>query len=399
MLSGQSDTSPRILHLVLDEKFIPFTQKLFEAAFPGRNQFRVYGVHPRGTPRFVRQDQNVKLVSRCYWFSTAMVEDLRHCDCLVVHYMTPWFARAVEAAPSSVTVVWVGWGGDFYHLLPDFANAMYLPGTRQILSHLSRFSVANPMQLLRTFVKWLGYRIFFNGWEQRMVGRVDVVSMLANEHRLLAASVQGIRARFFHFNWYYSAEDILMKGPQAMRGPDILVGNSASPTNNHVEAFSLLKNFDLTGRKIVVPLSYGDDAYAEEVCRLGARHFGERFLPLRRFLPIDEYNEMISTCGTVIMNHVRQQGFGNICTAMFKGARVFLRPENYLLPFLRDKGGILFDLPAGPIGEQAFFAPLSEEEACQNQAALMSFLSFERVVENARRLVDLVEENRKPINV
>ena len=193
---------------------------------------------------------------------------------------------------------------------------------------------------------------------------------------------------------YYSVEDVFAKGPPAMEGPDILVGNSATATNNHVEAFNLLAGCDLNGRRIIVPLSYFDEAYADAVVRLGRELFGDRFVPLREFVPIERYNKTVASCGTVIMNHVRGQAMGNLTTALYKGAKLFLRPENPYLRFYADHGAHLFSLSQDAVDPKTIFTPLSDEQKAQNKRIVESIWGFDAVVEHIRWMIrDVTKEN------
>src|SRR5262249_51243273 len=137
--------------------------------------------------------------------------------------------------------------------------------------------------------------LLFRNWMRRTLKRIDVISMLPEEFVLLQRSQPGLRAAF-HQLYCSSAEDSFSHGARAMQGPDLLLGNSATPTNNHLDAFELLRRLDLEGRNIVVPLSYGVESYADAVCAHGHRLFGPRFVPLRGYLSPAEYSERIATC-------------------------------------------------------------------------------------------------------
>lgn len=109
--------------------------------------------------------------------------------------------------------------------------------------------------------------------------------------------------------------------------PDhILLGNSATPTNQHWEALLTLKesNFELTS--ILMPLSYGDEEYANWISSKAQALFGSVVTCLRDFLPLEEYQQHIGQCGMVVMNHTRQQALGNIYWALNSGNRVLLNP-------------------------------------------------------------------------
>ncbi|MGP4883030.1 hypothetical protein ACTXQV_67810, partial [Klebsiella pneumoniae] len=66
--------------------------------------------------------------------------------------------------------------------------------------------------------------------------------------------------------------------------------------------------------------------------------FGDKFLPVVDYMPIQQYVGILINCGFVIMNHVRQQALGNILIMLYLGAKVFLREENPVYTFLKNHG-------------------------------------------------------------
>ena len=70
-------------------------------------------------------------------------------------------------------------------------------------------------------------------------------------------------------------------------GLNILLGNSADPSNNHKEVLDKLRSYATENIRIYCPLSYGDRKYAQIVSDYGRLMFGEKFLALRDFMPFD----------------------------------------------------------------------------------------------------------------
>ena len=68
------------------------------------------------------------------------------------------------------------------------------------------------------------------------------------------------------------------------------------------------------------------------------------FVPIQEFMPLKDYTELILSCNTVIMYHIRQQALGNIFMSLFQGMRVFLNSKSLTYSYLKDKGMIIFDL-------------------------------------------------------
>jgi dTDP-N-acetylfucosamine:lipid II N-acetylfucosaminyltransferase len=122
------------------------------------------------------------------------------------------------------------------------------------------------------------------------------------------------------------------EGEQRQRDPvqpiKILVGNSADPSNNHLQIFEKLLPFkDNAAIEVIVPLSYGNATYAKLVEEKGTELFGTRFQPLHEFIPLDQYKSMLQGVSIGIFNHGRQQGLGNIITLLSYGKKVFLRKD------------------------------------------------------------------------
>jgi hypothetical protein len=378
----------KVLHLAIDEKFIPFARSMFAAAFPGNNRFRVqrYGTDSR---RFVEAGADVTFVSRFYWFSRALERDLEWADCIVLHSLNRWFARALARAPARTLVVWHGWGGDYYDLLDGYSDRLHLPLTEALERDLRGRSEHDltTASLMRRAARLIRDNLLLRHLPGKVLSRIDVVSMMPAEFDLLKRSRPEVRAQF-HQLYYSSAEDSFLPGPPSMSGPNILLGNSATPTNNHLDAFEALRNTDLGDREIITPLSYGRKDYMEAVCARGRRLFGSRFVPVLNYMSADEFGKRIATCGFMVMNHVRQQATGTVSIGLLKGAKVFLREENLLLPFYREKGAHIAEFPPrdGERDPAEPFSSLSEAQRRDNRRVVMDYWSRRKIVAETRQL-------------
>jgi hypothetical protein len=110
-------------------------------------------------------------------------------------------------------------------------------------------------------------------------------------------------------------------------GVNIQIGNSADPHNNHFEILDKLSFFKDQDIQIYAPLSYGDEAYAESVCKNGTEVFGEKFIGLKKNLPLDQYLSFLNSIDVAVFAHRRQQGMGNIINLLGLGKKVYLRAD------------------------------------------------------------------------
>lgn len=104
----------------------------------------------------------------------------------------------------------------------------------------------------------------------------------------------------------------------------VLIGNSATASNNHFEAIDLVKKY---GKEIKVycPLSYGDAEYREKVIAYGKQVLGDQFISVTEQMEKDKYVEFLSKCDVGIFNNNRQQAMGNINLLLYLGKKVFLK--------------------------------------------------------------------------
>ena len=108
---------------------------------------------------------------------------------------------------------------------------------------------------------------------------------------------------------------------------NILVGNSADASNEHVEVFNLLKKRENQKLRVICPLTYGDGAYRRRVIEEGFSLFGENFLPITTHLEGESYVSLLSEVDVAIFNHKRQQAMGNIITLLAMGKTIYLRDK------------------------------------------------------------------------
>lgn len=125
---------------------------------------------------------------------------------------------------------------------------------------------------------------------------------------------------------------------------NILVGNSADPSNNHLDVFDKLEAFKDKDIKIYAPLSYGNPDYAKRIIEQGKLRFGDKFEALTEHIPFNEYLEFLGKIDVAIFNHKRQQAMGNIRTLLGLGKKVYMRNDITSFESLKEDGIKVFTL-------------------------------------------------------
>lgn len=124
---------------------------------------------------------------------------------------------------------------------------------------------------------------------------------------------------------------------------NIQVGNSADPSNNHLEVLKKLKAFSDQPIRIYVPLSYGNQQHAQNVMAYGTENFGKKFIPLTELMPLEKYIDFLAQIDIGIFNHRRQQGMGNTISLLGMGKKVCMRSDVTPWKTFNDLGVIIFD--------------------------------------------------------
>jgi len=375
-----------ILHIAPDDKFIPFLQSIFEEASPGKNLWRIRSAKP--VPDFAVLNSNAQLIDDKYFFSVKFEDDLRDVNCVIFHSLfisgRQKFA-VLRKINKQVKIIWRGWGYDYYPLLEANGLKLLLPQTKQLCNKTQLNKLVASKVIKKIVNVIVSFTVGFIN--RKFYSRIDYFSScVPNDFVSLKGVIRNFRAQFLPLN-YYSIEDVFLRGDnvQNLTGPDILLGNSSTASNNHLEAIQFLSQLGMSGRKVVVPLSYGDESYRAEVLRLGNLLLGDSFVPLTKYMSLAEYNQVISGCGNLLMNHVRQQAMGNISAALLRGGKVFLRPENPIYKYFTEMGAVLFCF-SDKLTVSDFDNEIDPEIAIRNKEVMTKIWSRSHAVRQAQEI-------------
>jgi dTDP-N-acetylfucosamine:lipid II N-acetylfucosaminyltransferase len=384
----------KILHLAPDEKFIPFFDSVF-STLPGVANRYLIEANKQEPFKHVNGLDVWRVVGRDYFSSEELMEDLRWADSLIVHYLGINGARMILKAPAGVAIVWSGWGGDYYKFLPGRERALLGEETLQLIKKLRmpKQSLKDKfLSIARSIKHWLLEKVVVTP----ALSHVNFFSApIKNDYvQLRNALGKKFPAEYIQLN-YGSVEQTFLVGEEHIHGNNILVGNSAAITNNHLEIFTMLAVQDLGARKMIIPLSYGPTEYRDAVIERGRSIFGDHILPIRDYMPLADYNNLISECSVVIMNHRRQQALGNIGAMLYRGAKVFLEPNSPVYVFLKAHGAHVFSNSILSNRNDEVFAPLDNMQISTNRKILDSIWGHDAVLNNANVFIKRVKRYKR----
>lgn len=348
-----------ILHIVDDEKFVDdaffYSQRINSIV---KHKFIVINSSKK-LKHIVKTP--VEILSKFEIYNPYFIQRLIKYDAVILHRLDYTKLMLVLLSPRKVNFTWIGLGGDYYRLLFNKTEDLFLPETIKAKKNDTRSG-------LRLFLK----KKFYNGFIGRnAIKKINnFAPVLDTEFQLFKKTNTWYDGKFADFNYGTGILKIkkLLK-EEVSRGPNILLGNSATYENNHLDLFNEIKEFNLEGKKIICPLSYGREEYKERVINAGKEIFMDKFEGLTEFLTYEKYVEKLTSCSIVLMNHKRQQALGNIMLMLALGAKVYLRNENAAFSFFKKMGITIFSIQDITV-ESDFYRPLSLEEVRRNKSII-----------------------------
>lgn len=366
--------------------------KVFETSAPKRSRYIIIG---KPAPLKYIKNFQPEFLSVCDIRKTFQSSEI---GAIVFHSMPHHSQHLIKHIPHDKKIVWLGWGYDYYdNLLKNlYPKGLTLPKTAELfraLAHKKSIRERLHNKTLWEIARAIKRKI--STWprtsknrKKTLLGRVDYfIPVLESEYEMAKADNPWLNAIYLPWNYGTVEDDFINSEPLYCTGENILVGNSAASENNHIETFEFIKeNFHISTKRIFCPLSYGDPDYAQAVANTGRAYFGENFVPLMEFIDKQEYIKLLTTCGYVFMNHIRQQALGNICILMMAGAKIYLNSDNPLYSWLKQRGAYIELINRQGTGRK-YLAPLSGIEKEKNRSII--FTHWNRNSQT-RKTVDLV---------
>lgn len=367
----------KIIHVIHDDKFPPMAHKVFEAVYPGKNEFVIF----TNKKELVHSKSIKPTVYKHRWvLFPLIIKKIIKADLVVFHSMSVDSLRILKALPKNIKTIWIGWGYDYYDLLP---NNLLKEKTIKLDSKPKKEEKGLKQRINRILKQITAPELD----KKYLINKINVFSpVLYEDYLLVKQALPDFEPAYGAWN-YGTLEDDHIRGfeDKQVNGNNILLGNSAFATNNHLEAFELLQILDLKGRKVVTPLSYGDINYRDLIVHKGIEILGNNFKPLTDFMPIDDYIAVLQSCSVVVMNHLRQQALGNIVIALYMGAKVFLDERNPVYDFFIKQGAFVFELEQL---QQEYTGLLTTEQVEHNREILRSYWSRDVILKKTQKLVE-----------
>lgn len=301
----------------------------------------------------------------------SFVGDTYSYEKVFIHYFTPLLYRWV-ASRKFKEVNWMTWGGDVYNL-PGLDRYCYEPLT------IERYVKKN--RSWQHFLYSLKVFVLHSAFEKKAYSKIANILTWMEEEYQFASRHLPVKANhkfFFYENQFpYSELDAITTQPKDRRRPLLIIGNSGSPTNNHLDAVEFLEKHRVEA-DLLIPVSYGDKHYISFLKRtLRYGHGSVEFVD--RYMEFHEYLQFLANSDGLVMNTIRPQGYGNILMMLYLGKPVFFNAKNVSLPDLTRYG-----IKWRPMEDVVNVSANSSLDS--NKEAIVSLLSHKRLIEQYRQL-------------
>lgn len=365
-----------MIHFLSDEKVTTnFIQQL-EKIYPGESYYAVFG--DTETMVLTASDNpNVHYYNTKSKDFKRLIKNLSQYERVFLHSLNP--VPAFKHLEHSDIVVFFQ-GADLYELLICYKGyKIYIDEREQFAIRAANSPLGSiPIWLYRLLV-WVRDTISFSR-AYGILKKARAISAIDCDYSLFQKFFPKLNKPRYRipFSLYPIEQQIGVKNiHKECVGTNIWVGNSPALNGNHTSIFKILKKFsDCT--KVYVPISYGEQRLINFVERKGKEILGDKFIPLKTFLPSNLYFEHYLDANAFIFGHLRQCGYGSICMALYLGGKVFLYINNPLYKQLKCQGAIIFSID-NDLSEGFAKEPLSAFERKHNRDIVISICGSESI--------------------
>ena len=314
---------------------------------------------------------------------------MKKADYIFIHNLTEEMSGLLFRFKGKAKILWLIWGFDLYNYIP--LNLFDL--------HTSKLMNKLDNKILLMFIRF--YYVFYYNIRKSVIKRLDyVISAHQGDVNLLKKYFK-TKAKCFSQNLYPNPVDFekidkkvdfKTENYNFKKNGDklLLLGNSGTPTNNHLDLMIRLSEMKEQNFKIICPLSYGDSIYIKKIIENGKRFFGDRFVPLLEFSNPDIYYHILKQIDLAIMYHNRQQGMGNIQILVYLGKPLCMKKTSAFFNLVK-RGVFVFptqDLEKLILNEIEFTEVMSRN----NKNIASQYFSVKSARYSIENLLNLIEE-------
>ncbi len=359
-----------ILHLGFNGNFQENSFKLFERYYPGQNIMLASSPKDGEVKKINLSPEKLKWVDyhdvKCYPDLLAWVKS-HNVNRVLMHsafYGNVRFAAFLKEH-IQCKIYWLFWGFELYNALGEDLGVSYVDEKVSILKprtfgypsrikhYLRKIKYGiNYIDVLKDVKEIADYFCFWNKYDYDLY-----VKYFGDK----------VKYKFFAYSSRFRDNDIQESYVFPEKAQIVIINHQASATGNHITLIKKMREIDPEREfSVCMPLSYGSRSIRKYCLRVGKQVFKSAFHPILTYMPREEYFNVIGKAQVALFGQKRQEASGNISRLLTLGTKVFLREENPLLKYYRDKGYIIYSFEKD-LKQISDLSPLTEKQKIHNK--------------------------------
>lgn len=344
----------------------------FEKYYPGQNYVIIEGDN-KGIDINIKFNipenlsLNINYANPSTWKDILSICKKRNVDKIVLHSAYRDNVLLTEYLKSQISckVYWIFWGYELYNSLGEDYGLSFCDEKFNLLKihtyfypnrfkkYLRRLIYGyNLVDVLKKATEICDYFCFWNKYDY------DLYTKYFGDK---------VKFKLFAYGCSYrnDGENEVYEFPEKRQS--VIINHQASKTGNHFTLMKKMKEIDPESTfDIYMPLSYGTRFLRNQCIKMGYNSFGNKFHPITEYLPKEEYFSKINSAQVALFGQKRQEATGNIGRMLIVGTKVFLREENLLLKYYRDKGYLIYSMEKDLTSIDSL-SPLTKEQMVHNK--------------------------------
>lgn len=313
-----------------------------------------------------------------------LIEYLSRGSAIYIHFLFDYICELICKLDLKANLNWVVWGADLYNYVD------YKLYDQQTSAYLSRIGLTSSNQIDK---KTLSY--YYRKSAVRRISRV--LTLFDGDFDILKRNFM-TKAKRYDFSYPNFVDFVHLTPIYSKRVIDyqhqttILLGNSANPSNQHIELIDMIAPYKDENIKVIMPLSYGGfQPYIDGIVKLGKETFGDKFTPILNLLDLKQYADLLADVDIALFNNLRQQAVGNIIALLYMGKKVFINPAAITFDYFKKLGVNIHDIHSI---EKLSYAELNANivDVQREQRLISSNWSKHRSLELFLDIVDINEK-------
>lgn len=361
-----------ILHIVFDSVLFDKVYPRFEEMEGFENRYLFRGLHyEKSWFKYVKNIDKIICADTLEEWG-AIINDPSN-DIIYFHALWKDSLKAIDFIRKEAVVMWWCFGYEIYEneygWAPLLPLNVYKPRTFLfLLRHSKRIRSLLSKSITWTFPKFYdalqSIRYFIQG---KRILHKELLSRIDFAYTPLPIELDELKKK----HPYIKAKPYVLKAPSSQwpfeyqeKEGFILFEHSAMLNNNHLDLLATVRKLHLQGRKVYVPLSYGDKDITDYLITHASFDGAETHF-LTEVLTGKDYNELLSNCSHALFGTIRQSGLGNVNILLRKGVKIFFYENSIMYKHFKREGYYVFSIE-NDLNDESISSPLTYEMALHN---------------------------------